>query len=567
MPFLFYFSIHLFLPSFYPYLFHISHLSVFQISFVPSVSPSSPFPHTHASIPSLHKLVLDPNKPFQFHHRIRGCFEYTGPIEVVTQEFEGFFRQKVRIDRPVNTSQSRIVVDIPLHTKVRKHRKRKVTLSTGAEVDIDLPPNDNDIPYLWIMLDINLALFGKIDLIQPDRICLLILRHEQDVLAQIAAIETISAVRDASYLSILRDIAQNGKAFYHTRVQAAVGMKDIMNNIHQVNQGGLRDVFTTLFYTKTGKSMICCNDFKNLGNYRLQVAIIRQLALLQTSHGLCPSDIPTLLFNLLLYNDNSSNRYSDVYYKAEIIRAMGDAIRMGVFHRGDSSLEFLPPEIKMILKDVLRCLTLDQAMPSYKFTITQPCLVILRRLQEYGYIVDEPGIFYSYVSDNYTYDVRKTALTCLISAVDGMKNYEVLEWLLVQVIMNDGFSARLRFDTVNGLVDKFKMNNYSSNRQDIYRMYWSQILPQLYRFIDCQASSDWRLRSAMISLTKCIADLGNVNSGNNMDHSGRNTTPRDVSDSMPFEAGQRINIFDACRSPQRQNDVSRLSDDSDVEIL
>lgn len=50
------------------------------------------------------------------------------------------------------------------------------------------------------------------------------------------------------------------------------------------------------------------------------------MAGLRNSHGICPQEVIRFLLDLFKYNDNSKNRFSDNYYKAALIDALGASI-------------------------------------------------------------------------------------------------------------------------------------------------------------------------------------------------------------------------------------------------
>lgn len=43
----------------------------------------------------------------------------------------------------------------------------------------------------------------------------------------------------------------------------------------------------------------------------------------RNSHGICPSEVLEFLLNLFKYNDNSKNSFSDCYYRAALVTALG----------------------------------------------------------------------------------------------------------------------------------------------------------------------------------------------------------------------------------------------------
>lgn len=65
------------------------------------------------------------------------------------------------------------------------------------------------------------------------------------------------------------------------------------------------------------------NDFSNLQIYFLQKTIPVAMAGLRTAHEICPAEVIRFLLDLFKYNDNSKNRFSDVYYRAALVEALG----------------------------------------------------------------------------------------------------------------------------------------------------------------------------------------------------------------------------------------------------
>lgn len=47
---------------------------------------------------------------------------------------------------------------------------------------------------------------------------------------------------------------------------------------------------------------------------------------LRTAHGICPPEVFRFLLDLFKYNDNSRNHYSDNYYRAALVDALGESI-------------------------------------------------------------------------------------------------------------------------------------------------------------------------------------------------------------------------------------------------
>lgn len=50
------------------------------------------------------------------------------------------------------------------------------------------------------------------------------------------------------------------------------------------------------------------------------------MAGLRNALGICPAEVLDFLMDLFKYNDNSKNRYSDNYYRAALIEALGATV-------------------------------------------------------------------------------------------------------------------------------------------------------------------------------------------------------------------------------------------------
>jgi transcription initiation factor TFIID subunit 2 len=44
----------------------------------------------------------------------------------------------------------------------------------------------------------------------------------------------------------------------------------------------------------------------------------------RNSHGICPPEVLDFLLNLFKYNDNTRNSFSDNYYRAALVTALGN---------------------------------------------------------------------------------------------------------------------------------------------------------------------------------------------------------------------------------------------------
>ena len=109
------------------------------------------------------------------------------------------------------------------------------------------------------------------------------------------------------------------------------------------------------------------------------------------------------ILDLFKYNDNSKNTFSDNYYRAALVDALGDTVTPVVsVHQASNSAavtaESLSPDTKLILEEVSRYLNLEKLLPSYKYTVTTACLRAIRKLQKMGHLPSGATIFKDYAA-------------------------------------------------------------------------------------------------------------------------------------------------------------------------
>lgn len=85
-------------------------------------------------------------------------------------------------------------------------------------------------------------------------------------------------------------------------------------------------IFRKFFGSFSAQHIIKQNNFANFQLYFLQKTIPVAMAGLRTTHGICPPEVMRFLLDLFKYNDNSRNHYSDNYYRARLVDALGESI-------------------------------------------------------------------------------------------------------------------------------------------------------------------------------------------------------------------------------------------------
>jgi len=143
------------------------------------------------------------------------------------------------------------------------------------------------------------------------------------------------------------------------------------------------------------------NDFSNIANYFLKKSIVTALAELRDpATRLVWRPVRKLLLNVLKSNDNAENEYSDSYYLATVISAVGSAFAAGVNLSGVVITEQDREIDQQLYKEASdaneRAMTVDRLVPSYHNVVTEAGLQAQLKSILVGQRTNDPRIFLSY---------------------------------------------------------------------------------------------------------------------------------------------------------------------------
>ena len=409
----------------------------------------------------------------------KGIKKYVGPVSVALQELDGWFNYNL----PVEQFKSKH--DITCHSKSRRNKKKKIPLVNNVEVDMDLSAME-DSPVLWIRVDPDMQLIRTVDIAQPDFQWQYQLRHERDITAQREAALALEKFPSPSSRKALTDIIENEECFYKVRCVATHQLTKVANLMAASWDGppAMLVIFKKMFGSFAASHIIKQNDFSNLQSYFLQKEIPVAMAGLRNSHGICPPEVLKFLLDLFKYNDNSKNTFSDNYYRAALVDALGETVTpvvsvlqaatAGTSYSNLITAESLSPDTKLILEEISRYLNLEKLLPSYKYTITKSCLKAIRKLQKTGHLPSNPGLFRDYAAHGQFVDVRIAALECLVDFVNVEGSWSDLSHLL-DMIENDPV-PRIRHILIRLLVDTppfEKAKHHNNDKKDLIERLWS----------------------------------------------------------------------------------------------
>ncbi|PWA22538.1 hypothetical protein CCH79_00018170 [Gambusia affinis] len=388
-----------------------------------------------------------------------GTQKYVGPIKVTVQELDGSFNHTLQIE------ENSLKHDIPCHSKSRRNKKKKIPLMNGEEVDMDLSAMDADSPLLWIRIDPDMSILRKVEFEQADFMWQYQLRYERDVVAQEEAITALEKFPTPASRLALTDILEQEQCFYKVRMQACFCLakrhqldmlfsygvahsqaflarewvpdkQQIANSMVSTWQGppAMKSLFTRMFCCKSCPNIVRTNNFINFQSYFLQKTMPVAMALLRDVQNLCPKDVLNFILDLIKYNDNRKNKFSDNYYRADLIEALTNSLTPAISINNEvRTVDNLNPDVRLILEEITRFLNMEKLLPSFRNTITVSCLRAIRQLQKNGHIPSDPSLFKAYAEYGHFVDVRVSALEALVDYTRVERSSADLQWLLDMV--------------------------------------------------------------------------------------------------------------------------------------
>lgn len=427
-----------------------------------------------------------------------GIRPYFGPISVTVQELDGTFPQKLNIEENKTTPFT-----ITCHSKSRRNKKKKIPLCTGEEVDMDLSMMDNsDSPVLWIRIDPDMQLLRHVVFEQPDHQWQYQLKYERDVTAQMDALKILEKYPTPATRRTLSDIIEDERCFYRVRCAATIHLRNVANQMAQATATGWQastnmiGMYRRLFGSASCPTIVRLNNFSatDFQSYFLQKSLPIAIAGLRSAqHKVCPPDVVKFLIDLIKYNDNSKNKFSDNYYRAALIEALAETITpvVGVFGgASQTTSDQLTAETKLVAEEIARCINLEKILPCYRYTVTVACLKAIRRLQKMGHLPTNPLFFREYANYGNFVDVRYAAITELVDVVKTEQSHEDLDYLL-DLVEKDNVPA-VRFFVLSQLYQTPPDVPSFINNKTVFERLWE--------LMNSRLSHDSKLRCAVVDV-------------------------------------------------------------------
>jgi transcription initiation factor TFIID subunit 2 len=239
------------------------------------------------------------------------------------------------------------------------------------------------------------------------------------------------------------------KCFYKIRMEAAYGLASCaipsLNwvGLHQLNKMfNKRYCFPVSSFAQSAMeddelpmvtSIPKPNNFTSLPDYFIQKASVVAFSQIRDDRGLTPVRIRQFLLDLLKYNDNIGNEFSDCYYVATLVSSLGDSL----IPANDDAIDDIEGEhVNAAAKaEIERFRTLDYVIPTYHNIITVTCLRTMTKLMLKELLPVNISMFMQYTRYGNYLEIRLMAFDSLF-ILCGLSDHTLNQYLL-NVIKED----------------------------------------------------------------------------------------------------------------------------------
>ncbi|XP_077241077.1 TBP-associated factor 2 isoform X2 [Tasmannia lanceolata] len=297
------------------------------------------------------------------------------------------------------------LLEIPCHSKNSARRIQKP--KKGAKADGSDDNGDAfatvdmlsgvDSPLLWLRADPEMEYLADIHFHQPVQMWINQLERDKDVIAQAQAIATLETLPQHSFavVNALNNFLSDSKAFWRVRIEAAFALA--ITSSEETDWAGLLHL-VKFYKSRRFDETIGLprpNDFHDFPEYFVLEAVPLAIAMVRSADKKSPREAVEFVSQLLKYNDNHGNPYSDVYWLAALIQSIGE------LEFGQQSIQLL----SSLLKRIDRLLQFDRMMPSYNGVLTISCIRSLTQIA-----------------------LKLTALDRVFCLIKPFRNFETAPW-------------------------------------------------------------------------------------------------------------------------------------------
>jgi transcription initiation factor TFIID subunit 2 len=287
--------------------------------------------------------------------------------------------------------------------------------------------------YEWIRADADFEWITKMTIDMPSYMFHSQLQQDKDVVAQAESLQYFSTRAGHPLLSsIMIKTLMDHRYFHAIRTMAAellVNMMTDFNDVRMIGLFHLKKAFQELF-CMPGSTMTRANDFENRALYLIQCTIPKAIARVKGPDGKTPMEVKSFLLDLVRYNDNRGNAYSDDHYISELMKCLTETITSGdsAGRSGDVTEDLLAESEEhdfrtKALDELQRHLRFDEWVPTFQNIYTRTVLDCEVKLIQNGVKPLKVNDFLQYTHAGNAENVRLKAWECLVNlGIFSMKN-------------------------------------------------------------------------------------------------------------------------------------------------
>ncbi|BGP14759.1 hypothetical protein JCM10213_004302 [Rhodosporidiobolus nylandii] len=313
--------------------------------------------------------------------------------------------------------------------------------------------------YEWIRIDADLEWIAIVRFTQPDFMWISQLQRDRDVIAQLEAIHALSSMPSLVVSSNLCKTVLVNNYFVRIRMEAALALITCATPDQQyLGLFHLFKLFQTWYCfepdveTQDAFGFRCIpktNDFGDFTMYFLKKTLVTAISMVRDDKGQTPPVIQQFLVDLLAYNDNLGNKYSDAHYITTVMHSLAHALvkvlpqdqpqfgggEMDQLAEIDANENLAPAVL-----EVERYLSADRLVPSYHNVVTVAGIEFMLKLTMASLIPEDRMRFFVYTRDGNYPPVRIAAFDALL-LLNPLQDVHALTRYLFAVMRDD--SSRL----------------------------------------------------------------------------------------------------------------------------
>ncbi|KAI4648721.1 uncharacterized protein J4E79_009792 [Alternaria viburni] len=395
---------------------------------------------------------------------------FVGPMTIRIHEADGTPYEHI-----VDINSNNVKVEIPYNTKykrLKRNRLNKERMAAAAGLDAsgetqedvtfymlgdlftspqehdewrldDWPPEDEakqeGEAYEWIRVDADFEWICRTNIEDmPSYMYVSQLQQDKDVVAQAESIQFLANKEGHKLIStFLVKTLMDNRYFHGIRTMAAnVLAQSALKRTEWVGLFHLQKAFRELFCLPNSP-MTRSNDFSDRSMYLIQCAIPKAIAKIKGEDGRSPLEAKRFLLDLVRYNDNRGNDYSDDHYISTLMRCLAETLTKTTASADLSHEEWAQEQdfTSKAIGELTRHQRLDEWIPTYQNVYTTTALDCALKLVMSRVTPFKPTEFLQYAQLGNADNVRLKAWECLIRL--GMIRKDTVLRFLMHEIRSD----------------------------------------------------------------------------------------------------------------------------------